>query len=495
MSGGFTTAHLDAVLRSDLTGFTAKTFELLHPGAHLEPAWHVEAMTHALSEVYAGRTRRLLITVPPRHLKTICASVAFCAWVLGKNPELKFLVASYGDALARRTARDFRTIMQSALYRRLFPHVGARLQDNELEFVTNQNGGRRAVSRGGALTGFGADIIIVDDIMKADDCRSAAERQQVKDFYEGTLFSRLNDKREGRIVVVQQRLHEDDLPGYLLEKGGFAHLNLPAIAPAEHTYALGYGRTKTTAPGELLCPARESQDQLDDLRINMGAANFAAQYLQDPASGHSDAFKWSSIRFHDGALEPKDADEDQSYDLIVQSWDTAAKINPNNDYSACSTWGYRGGAWRLLDMLRGRWEYPDLYERAHAHRKHWRARVLLIEETSNGLALSQHLRQDMARATKPRCAPPWRVIAYTPRVGKAVRLATQTIRLEQGAFLFPRAAPFLEDLKREMLTFGHAKHDDQVDSITQFIAWASAPGGQRAIRAAEENKAKTARRA
>lgn len=486
-SGQFTQAHLDAVLRRDLTSFTAKTFELLHPGAPFEASWHVEAMTHALSEVYHGRSRRLIITVPPRHLKTICSSVALCAWALGNSPGLKFLVASYGDALARRTARDFRTIMQSPLYRRLFPHVGARLQDNELEYVTNQNGGRRAVSRAGALTGFGADIIIIDDVMKADDCRSAAERQAVKDFYEGTLYSRLNDKRDGRIVVVQQRLHEDDLPGYLLEKGGFAHLNLPAIALTERTYALPYGRSKIVAPGEILCPEREPQAQLDDLRVNMGAANFAAQYLQDPASGHSDGFKWSSVRFYD---EPPEVD---ACELIVQSWDTAAKINPNNDYSACSTWGYYEGAWRLLDVTRGRWEYPDLYQLAHAHRRRWRARTVLIEESSNGVALSQQLRQDIVRATRPRCEAPWKVVAYTPTVGKAVRLATQSVRFEQGDFLFPQQAPFLEELRRELVTFGYGKHDDQVDSVTQFIAWASAPGGRRAIHATAEKRAKQAR--
>jgi predicted phage terminase large subunit-like protein len=269
-----------------------------------------------------------------------------------------------------------------------------------------------------------------------------------------------------------------------LEKGGFTHLNLPSIAPIERTYALSFGRTKVVEPGELLNPERESQAELDDLRTNMGSANFAAQYLQDPASGHSDSFKWSSIRFYNDAPEAADCD------LIVQSWDTAAKINPNNDYSACSTWGYHQGAWKLLDVVRGRWEYPDLYELAHAHRKRWGARLVLIEESSNGIALVQQLRQDILRATKPRCEAPWRVVAYTPKVSKAVRLSTQTVRFEQGEFLLPAEAPFLDELKREMTTFGHAKHDDQVDSVTQFLAWASAPSGPRAIRATNERDIK-----
>ncbi|MEQ1809141.1 MAG: phage terminase large subunit, partial [Terricaulis sp.] len=281
----------------------------------------------------------------------------------------------------------------------------------------------------------------------------------------------------------------DDLPGYLLEKGGFKHLSLPSIAPVGRTYALGYQRTKVVEPGELLNAERESQAELDDLRANMGAANFAAQYLQDPASGHSDSFRWSSIRFYDETPEREDCE------LIVQSWDTAAKVNPNNDYSACSTWGFHKGAWKLLDMVRGRWEYPDLYELAHAHRKRWGARLVLIEDSSNGTALLQQLRRDIIRATRPRTDPSWRAANYTPTVSKEVRLATQTVRLEQGEFLFPKEAPFMDELKREMVTAGHGKHDDQVDSVTQFVAWASAPAGQRAIRAEGERRAKSSRRA
>jgi len=137
-----------------------------------------------------------------------------------------------------------------------------------------------------------------------------------------------------------------------LEKGGFVHLNLPAISPAEHTFPLGYGRAKTVMPGEVLCPQRESKERLDEMRVDMGAANFAAQCLQDPAAGHSDGFRWSSIRTYD------EAPERDGCDLVVQSWDTASKITEDNDFSACSTWGFHNGAWKLLAVLRGRWEYP-----------------------------------------------------------------------------------------------------------------------------------------
>lgn len=155
-----------------------------------------------------------------------------------------------------------------------------------------------------------------------------------------------------------------------------------------------------------------------------------------------------------GSANYEDAPAASDCDLVVQSWDTAAKINPNNDYSACSTWGYHQGAWKLLDVVRGRWEYPDLYDLAHAHRK-----------------------RCIVRATQPRTDPPWRVVTYTPQVSEEVRLTTQTVRLEQGESLFPAEAAFLDELKREMVTFGHAKHDDQVDCVTQFVALRRKPNG------------------
>lgn len=141
-------------------------------------------------------------------------------------------------------------------------------------------------------------------------------------------------------------------------------------------------------------------------------------------------------------------------------------------------------------MVRGRWEYPALYELAHAHRKLWNAQLVLIEETSSGIPLTQHLRRDIRTATRPRHDPPWRVVGYTPRVAKEVRLATQTVRFEQGEFQFPAQAPFMDELKREMVMFGHSKHDDQVDSIAQFVAWARASSGPRALRSAAEKKAR-----
>lgn len=173
------TAVLSAVLRTNLYLFVRKAFGSLHPGQTF--AWHVEVMCCALQRVAEGHCRRLLITVPPRHLKSICTAVGLVAWELGRDPTQWILVASYGADLAAKHARDFRTVVEADWYRRLFPRMRIDAKVNrEAETMTTAKGGRKAVSLGGAVTGFGADLLIVDDLMKAADATSETERQRVK---------------------------------------------------------------------------------------------------------------------------------------------------------------------------------------------------------------------------------------------------------------------------------------------------------------------------
>ncbi|UVK41215.1 hypothetical protein LHFGNBLO_002789 [Mesorhizobium sp. AR10] len=215
------------LLRKSLFSFTWRCFEELHKGSSTPfvPNWHVKAMCYALERVATGECKRLLITVPPRHLKSICAAVAFPSWMLGLSPTTKIIVASYGSDLASRHSRDSRTILECEFYRRLFPNTKIETaREHEIELT--QRGFRKTASVNGAVTGLGADILIVDDLMKAADAHSPVERQRAKDFYDQSLSTRLNDKSSGRIIAIQQRLHEDDIAAHLIEKGTFAHLDL-----------------------------------------------------------------------------------------------------------------------------------------------------------------------------------------------------------------------------------------------------------------------------
>jgi hypothetical protein len=378
----------DALRRSNFYIFVIEAFQVLHPGAALSKEPYLEAMCWQLQEVAEGRKQRLLVTVPPRHLKSVCASVALVAWMLGRDPGLKVIVASYGEDLARRHAADFRTIMQSAMYRRLFPATRIKPRSNRAdEMRTTRGGGRKAVSLGGAVTGFGADVIIIDDLMKAQEALSPRKREEVREYFEQTLYSRLDDKRRGRIISIQQRLHEDDFAGYLIDKGSFDHLNLPAIAEIEQRLPLYQGRVYRRRIGDLLSPEREPPETLDTIREQIGSYAFSAQYLQNPVPEDSCHLRLDRMSRIDHAPERSEMLH------VVQSWDTAIKDGPNCDFSVCTTWGWRD-RWYLLDVFRSRLDFPALKAAGLRLKRTWRPDLVLVEDSSNGTAMVQQLRSD-----------------------------------------------------------------------------------------------------
>jgi len=186
-----------------------------------------------LTAVRQGKIRRLIINLPPRSLKSLLASVAFPAWCLGHDPSAQLLCVSYAQDLADKLARYCRGIMMSPWYRRIFPTRLAPHRQAVQEFITTGQGYRIACSNGGALTGRGADTIIVDDPLKPEEALSEAQRNATNEWYDHTLYSRLNDKRHGAIVIIMQRLHEDDLIGHVLGQEQWEVLSFPAIAEAD----------------------------------------------------------------------------------------------------------------------------------------------------------------------------------------------------------------------------------------------------------------------
>jgi len=378
---------LSAARRQHLDLFMIKVFETLHPGEPpLRMVWYIQAMCHLLEQVWSGTLRRVVITVPPRHLKSITVAVGFVAWVLGHRPGMKIMVASYAHDLARLHSTQTRTIIESDWYKSDFP--GTRISEGgrrALELQTTAGGVRKAVSVGGSTTGFGADIIIVDDVMKATEARSEADRTAVKGWYDGTLASRLNDKPNGPIVSIQQRLHEDDLPAYLLDKG-FEHLNLPAVAEKRELFTLGRGRIHLRQPGELLDTARECKETIERLRRELGPAVFAAQYQQDPVAPDGNLLRWEWFKTYAESFERGD------FQKVMQSWDTGMSEAPTSDWSVCTTWGFRERKWYLLDVYRRRLDYPELRRAVIRLRDEWDADKVIIEDACSGKSLWQDFR-------------------------------------------------------------------------------------------------------
>lgn len=295
--------------------------------------------------------------------------------------------------------------------------------------------------------------------MKAQDALSERRRQEVREYFEQTLHSRLDDKRTGRIIAVQQRLHEADFAAYLIEKASYRHLNLPAIAESEQQLPLYMGRCYIRAIGDLLRPEMESQDALEQIRRDVGAYAFSAQYQQNPTPADSEHLRLDRMTLID---HPPERDEML---MVVQTWDTAIKDSPDCDFSVCTTWGWRD-RWHLLDVHRARHDFPGLKSAAATLRRQWRADYVLVEDSSNGTALVQQLRIEGDT----------RFHLKRVKASKLERFIAQTDMLQSNRVALPTKAPWFALLKHELFVFPHGRYDDQVDSVTMFLDWAQRRG-------------------
>lgn len=452
-----TKAEFNALLRADLTAFIQKTFATVDPGTRYSHNWHIEAIAWNLEQCVTGEIKRLIITLPPRSLKSIITSVAFPAWVLGHDPTKNIICASYSQNLANKHALDCRAVMESLWYQACFP--GTQIHQDKTsvaDFMTSLRGSRFSTSVGGTLTGRGGNLIIIDDPHKAEEgVTSETNRAGVIDWYSGTLSSRLNNKKEDAIILIQQRLHQDDLAGYLLETGEWEHLNLPAIAEEEQWVPIASNRQHYRQIGDLLHPALEPQSVLDGLKRSLGSYNFAAQYQQRPAPMGGGLVKWDWFQFYDKQLSKEYGDQ------IVQSWDTACKADVIHDWSVCTTWLIRENKYYLLNIKRQRLEFAHLKQAVIDHAKHWDADRVLIEDKGAGISLIQDLRRDGRH----------NIIPITPEKDKATRMLSASPLIESGKVLLPANAAWLADFQTEIVNFPKGKHDDQVDSLSQFLNW------------------------
>jgi predicted phage terminase large subunit-like protein len=452
---------LSALVRADFFSFVWKCFDTIVQDTQFVENWHIKAIAYELMRAQRGEITRLIINQPPRSLKSICVSVAYVAWLLGHDPERRIIVVSYSNELAAELHRQFRMVVDSDWYKRAFPMMRLA-KDAGLESVTTVGGGRYATSIEGTLTGRGANLIIIDDPHKAEEAQSEKARAQVLNWFRGTLLSRLDDKRFGQIILVMQRLHPDDLSGHLLATGSWCHLNFPAVALEDRSIQIGPNKFISWHCGEPLQLRREGLEVLDRIKLESGSQKFSAQYLQQPVPEGGNAIKREWFRqFEQGPLQ-------QPGDRLVQSWDVAAAIGENNDYSVCTTWLKKKADYYLLNVFRGRLAYPDLRHKIRTLAQEFGADTILIEKAGFGLSLLQELHNN----------PPGgmvRPIGIVPKGDKRDRLAAQSARIEAGHVHLPTDAGWLADFLSEILAFPNSRHDDQVDSLSQFLHWASHP--------------------
>src|SRR5208337_2755713 len=315
-------------------------------------------------------------------------------------------------------------------------------------------GFRLATSVGGTLTGRGGDIIVIDDPLKPDDALSETRRTAANQWFTNTLLSRLDDKRTGAIVIVMQRVHMDDLTGFVTgQSDEWKVLNLPAIAEADEVIPISDTEVYCRKVGEALSPVREPIPVLEKLKPQLGSDAFSAQYQQMPVPPGGAMIKRNWIqRYTD--LPPQ-----HERFLILQSWDTANKGGPENDFSVCTTWFVtQNRRWYLLDVWRRRVDYPELKAAAQTLAARHKARRVLVEDAGAGTSLVQELRGEVAG-----------IDAVNPDRDKISRMAVVSAKFESGLVFFPERAPWLADFKAELFAFPGSRHDDQCDSVSQAL--------------------------
>ena len=454
-------AALCRALREDYMGFLHKSFVTTHPGTAFQHNWHLRLLAEYLEACRKREITRLIINLPPRSLKSLCVSVAWPAFLLGHDPSERIMVASYAQALSVKHAQDTRLIMQSGWYRNVFPHSGiARYENEKHKFVTQQRGYRLAISVGGTVTGEGGgNILIVDDPTSARQALSDTYRQHANQWFDTSFATRLDNKQQGVMVVVMQRLHQDDLTGYLLRKGGWEQLVLPATSTQDIHYVRGnFSYTRTQ--GEPLHAGREGHALLATAQRELGSAAYAAQYQQMPLMHEGSMVKRAWLKRYQQLPE--------TVLRVVQSWDTAIKAGAGHDASACATFAEAENGFYLMDMFCIKAEYPELKRACFQRAALFQPDAILIEDKASGQSLVQDLLRDSALP----------VIAIKPQGDKLSRLAAVSALMESGRVYLPDQAPWLAAFEAELCHFPHARHDDQVDAVSQYLHWARGRGAK-----------------
>jgi predicted phage terminase large subunit-like protein len=255
-----------------------------------------------------------------------------------------------------------------------------------------------------------------------------------------------------------QRLHEDDLAGHLLQQRGWNHLNLPAIALEDETIELGAGKMLLRRSGDVLHPRRESREALEAIKTEVGSLLFSAQYQQQPVPIDGNIIRRAWFPTYQSlptGLYPT---------RIVASWDVAMTTGDRNDFSVGTTWLVHKSDAYLMHVYRGRLEYPELRRKVIAMATEHGATTILIEEVGPGMNLLQDLKASMPTGmTRP--------IGVKPEGSKVDRMVAQSAKIEAGHVYLPTSAPWLGDFLTELLSFPNGRHDDQVDSVSQFLRW------------------------
>lgn len=466
---------------ASLYGFVKQSWHVVEPGIPFIESWHIKEICEHLEAVSAGDIRRLLINIPPRHSKSTIVSVMWPMWEWLTNPEHKYLCASYSGNLSIRDNLKSRRLIQSPWYQDRWGYMFQLSGDQNAKqrFENDKTGYRIATSVGGTATGEGGSRLILDDPHGAQDAQSDAMRESSLEWFNMVWSTRLNNPREDAMVTVMQRLHEQDISGYILENiQGWEHICIPAEWDGKKRLTSLGAYDPRKKVGELICPERFGDKEITALKQQLGVYGTAGQLQQDPTPAEGGILKTDFFNLwpHDKSLP--------QYEYILQSYDCAFTEKTTGDPTAFTAWGVFTHKGMRHAMLLDAWDdhlsYPDLRERAI---KEWSSEYggmtknspylkarkpdrVLVEAKASG----QSLLQDLRVARIP-------IASYNPGNADKISRAHQAApTLELGMLWVPESAKnpgqpvtWASAFMKQVSKFPVAEHDDYVDTFTQAV--------------------------
>jgi len=470
--------ELYGVATADFGVFAVLLFPELHDGKQMRQAPYIKLLVEVLMNVEPGGNPRLIVNLPPGHMKSLLISVLYTAWRLGKDPSLRMLCISYGDDLAHQLSRLTRRVLQSRLYRKIFPGTVLAKQAEDL-LTTTKGGQRLATSVGGPAAGFRADLAIIDDPMQPDAAGSELKKQGLRDWYAGVVEQRMVP--DGAIIVVMHRLAPDDFTATLLEGGGWFHIALPLIAVEALDYVDSRDRCFwSRKPGDLLSPGWTTPEAVATLRRTIVKEIFETQYQQNPQFGGTGVCSIDRlVRYSELASR---------YELTIHCWDLAA-TKSGGDWTVCAKFGLTkdAGGRDVLDLIgviRTRIELPDVRELIRQQDRQDKPALLIVDGVGIGLGVYQDLRRDLGHIL-PGSSMENQNIANL----KSIRFHNAMLVMYDGIVRLPEKMPGIEILLGEFAAFPEGRHDDQVDAVGNVAA-----NHQKAIRTARSHGDRYGRR-
>jgi len=451
------------ICRMMLVDFVRSAWHIIEPGTEYIHNWHIDLVCEYLMLVTQGKITRLIINIPPRYMKSLIVTVMWPVWSWLQKATDRFLTASYAQSLSSKHSIDRRTIMLSSWFLERFSDLFCFADDlnKVMEYKNNHEGYMLATSFGGSATGRGGNKIIIDDPMNPKEAHSDVERANVIREFDQTFTTRLDDKVNGAIVVVMQRLNEMDLTGHLLKKGGWTILSLPAIAEKDEKIVFPVSkRVVQRKEGDLLWPEREDETAVMNMKRALGSYNFAGQYQQRPSPKEGGTFKKKWFRYY-GGTEPDAVQLPAEFDFMLQSWDTKFKKTTTGAYVCGQVWGVKGADCYLVSLFRDRSGLIGTIKAVDSMSKHWpKATVKLIEEAANGPAVIEVMQKKISG-----------IIPVPPQGSKEARAEAVSPLVEAGNVWVPHPSicGWTDDFIDECAAFPNGAYKDQVDAMTQAL--------------------------